>query len=154
MKTHQAVQAKLPLAATGELGSGEQLLVEEHLRACPDCAAELARLQQLIQGLHRLPEPRLPAYLLERTLKRVELQTAISAERRSENVLMMSAVVIGWLSNVAVWLLLSYVVGGGPWRWWAYLGVSTALSWSAAGVAVLLVSGLKKTERRSYAMAS
>jgi hypothetical protein len=66
----------------------------------------------------------------------------------------MSAVFIGWLSNLAVWLLLRYVFGGGSGRWWVCLGVSAALSWSAAGVAVVLLSGLKNAERRSYALAS
>jgi anti-sigma factor RsiW len=154
MRTHQSIQASLPLAAAGELSHEEQFLVEEHLRSCPDCRSEFARLQQLIAAFHLLPDPRLPGYLMERTLRRVEQQTANSKERRWENVLVAGAITVGWLSNLAVWLFSGYVFGDDSRSWWLRLAASTVLSWSTAGVAAVLLSYQRRIERRSYVLAS
>src|SRR5262245_28219233 len=154
MKTHEVIQASLSLAAAGELAQEEQLLVEEHSRSCSHCAAELARLQQLISGLQHLPGPALPAYLVQRTVTRVEQQTTSRAERRSESFLMFVAAFIGWGSNLAAWLLSRAVFGGGFGSWWIFVGASMVLSWSAAGVAVVLLGRQHSAERRFYALAS
>jgi anti-sigma factor RsiW len=154
MKTHQSMQASLPLAAAGELSREEQFLVEEHLKRCPDCTSEFARLQQVITELRFLPDPRLPGHLLERTLRRVEQQTANSKERRAENILLTGVVAMGWLSNVAVWLFSGYTLGNDYTSWWLRLAASMVLSWSTAGVAAVLLSCQRRIERRSYVLAS
>jgi anti-sigma factor RsiW len=154
MRKHRTIQGLLPLAAAGELSREEQLLVKEHLRSCPDCASELAQLQHLAGKLHLLPQPGPPSYLLERTLRRVEQQMTASAARRSESLLLIMAVSMGWLFTLAVWALSSYLLGGRDGSWWLCFVVSTVLSWSTAGVAAVLLSCQQRIERRTYALAS
>ena len=44
---HQRIRALLSLAASGALDSAEEMIVESHLRNCPECAAELEHWQTL-----------------------------------------------------------------------------------------------------------
>jgi anti-sigma factor RsiW len=63
-------QSQLPALLAGELTGWAERVVRRHFRRCPDCAAELARQEQVSAGLSalkaRAPDP--PADLLEELL--------------------------------------------------------------------------------------
>ena len=50
----------------GELPAAARAEFEEHLRQCPDCAAELAHLRKLSRLLGRMSEPRISSQVLDR----------------------------------------------------------------------------------------
>jgi anti-sigma factor RsiW len=54
-------QSQLPALLAGELTGWSERVVRRHFRRCPDCAAELARQEQVSAGLsalkERAPEP-------------------------------------------------------------------------------------------------
>lgn len=68
-------QSQLPAMLAGELSGWAERVVRRHVRRCPDCAAELARQQEVSVGLSALkestpePPPDLLAGLLEQARK-------------------------------------------------------------------------------------
>jgi anti-sigma factor RsiW len=54
----------------GELSAGDAAAVEEHLRTCPACRAELDALSRVRQLLRHLPPPEPPSGLVELLLIR------------------------------------------------------------------------------------
>ena len=64
-------QSQLPALLAGELSGWSERVVRRHFRRCPDCAAQLARQEQVSAGLSALkqrapaPPPGLLAGLLE-----------------------------------------------------------------------------------------
>ena len=66
---HDVVSALVGEYALGHLSREERLDVEEHVRGCAECAAELRDLSAVVQGLARAPEPVVPPpYLKQRVL--------------------------------------------------------------------------------------
>lgn len=49
-------QGQLPALLAGELSGWSERVVRRHVRRCPDCAAELARQEQVSAGLSQLKE--------------------------------------------------------------------------------------------------
>jgi anti-sigma factor RsiW len=82
----------------GELSAGEQAAVADHLAGCPWCREELAATTWPRGLLRRLPEPSVPAGLIERTL--------IHPRRR--------AMPLAWTAAAAAVLALSLVASGSP----------------------------------------
>jgi hypothetical protein len=62
----------------GELGSADAKLIREHLKDCPDCAAELAGLRELDRASRRLPAPMVPADLWDRIASRLPISVNTS----------------------------------------------------------------------------
>ncbi|NOX37145.1 MAG: zf-HC2 domain-containing protein [Calditrichaeota bacterium] len=52
----QVIQSLLPIYAAGETSSSEAQQVEQHLRTCPGCRAELLKYQQSLNALKRWPD--------------------------------------------------------------------------------------------------
>src|SRR5262245_59733347 len=61
-----------------ELTPEVQMQVEEHLRGCTACHAELAKLQQVTARLDQWQVPAPPASLVERTLARIGAEASDS----------------------------------------------------------------------------
>ena len=59
-----------------ELGGERAVMVREHIRACPECAAEAARLEKTLALLREAPMPSAP-YALSPTSRR-RLQRAVA----------------------------------------------------------------------------
>ncbi|MEW6073537.1 MAG: zf-HC2 domain-containing protein [Planctomycetota bacterium] len=57
MKACRVARGRIERAVDGRLAVEERFLLEEHLAACPRCAAEHARAAALAEALQRWPEP-------------------------------------------------------------------------------------------------
>lgn len=152
---HQRIRALLSLAASGALDSAEEMIVESHLRNCPECAAELEHWQTLAAGLRRLPTPQLSPVVLQRTLALVrEAQTAAD-ERRATLKVLTPLLALSWLSTILSWPLFKIASNGlrvilgihfePDWRVFAFFAVWT---WLAAAVAAALLSSHQRHDRR------
>jgi anti-sigma factor RsiW len=75
------VQMALQAYVDGELGAERAALVEQHLRECRECRAELARLQAVIAALETWPLVAEPAQLTDRIMRQVRPRPAPPAFR-------------------------------------------------------------------------
>lgn len=72
MARHEDIQALLPWYAAGSLAEGEAARVQEHLRDCPECRAELAWQRNLAATAPPLPAGLDPERALARLMPRLE----------------------------------------------------------------------------------
>lgn len=146
MNDHETVRAMLPLAAAGVLAAGELSTVEEHAAGCPACQGELEALRLYSRGLGELPQPRVPAGLLQRTLARVIQEHDAAADRRRHGVTLGVLTAFSWTIGIVFWTLFRIVAGDV----WKVLGIDLAdpvtwfwlsalLAWTTAGVAVVIL---------------
>ena len=145
MNEHAAIRELLTLAAAGALDEAGQRRVEEHLRHCPDCRAELAAWQRLTGALESLPTPQAPLGLVERTRRRMEIQAAARAEHRQTRNLLVWLTVFAWATTLMSWLGFRWIGE----RLASSLGisfVSLTMAWIlytlAAWLATALAAGL------------
>ena len=145
MNQHDETRDRLTLAAAGALDAEEQRQVEEHLRQCAVCRAELESWQRLTGALEALPTPQAPLGLVERTRRRLETQVLVQAERKRKRTLLLWLTVLGWASTLFTWPLFQFF---GPRLgdvldvssrglnqvWFAYIVVSWMISAVAAGL--------------------
>lgn len=78
----------------GELSPAAGAEMEQHLRECPACAAELARLRELSGLLDGLAEPGIPPRVLHRLHRRADDSSRIGIRRIAEVVCAAAAVVL------------------------------------------------------------
>lgn len=71
MKTHDEIRKLLAAYCGGDLAPDEQALVEEHLRSCPDCAADLEDLKTTLDLVRSTPTAEAPPWLATRIMARV-----------------------------------------------------------------------------------
>jgi hypothetical protein len=139
MNEHESIRELLLLAAAGALdGPGELRRVTEHAATCEVCRRELQVWSVYTEGLGRLPQPLLPAGLMERTRARIVEQRAAAARRR-ENALLLGALsLFGWISTLAFWTLARVFTGGV----WNLFGVNlvSALTWSLLSTVVVWIT--------------
>jgi len=147
MNEHEAIREILMLAAADALEDREQLRVERHLRECESCRRDMEIWRAYSYGLGRLPQPAVPPRLMERTHARILKERAEAAERRWNERVLVFLAVFAWLTGLTVWFLLrmlaggdlvvigTNLLGGRPW-----FVASTALAWSSAAVAALVLS--------------
>jgi len=141
MNQHDDIRDLLTLAAAGALDAAEQRQVEEHLRQCPGCRAELESWQRLTGALEALPTPQAPPGLVERTRGRLESQAVAGAQHRRKQVLIFTLTVCAWMFSVLTWLgfrMISGQVG-------QVLGVSSitlTAGWAAYTLVSWLMTGL------------
>jgi anti-sigma factor RsiW len=140
------VTGLLALAAAGALDAEEAGRVEEHLRGCPECAAEAAEWRRLAEGLRRMPSPRAPHALLARTVETIEERRVERAERAWNRAALAFAVAFAWTTAVVAWLVLDLLTGAlamrldrpvGPTAAW--YGAYVVAGWLAAGAAAVLL---------------
>jgi anti-sigma factor RsiW len=108
MNQHDKVRDLLTLAAAGALDAAEQRQVEEHLRQCSGCRAELESWQRLTGALEALSTPQAPLGLVERTRRQLEAQASVQAERKRKRALFLWLTVLGWASTLLTWPLFQF----------------------------------------------
>jgi anti-sigma factor RsiW len=144
MNEHAEIRELLTLAAAGALDAAGQRRVEDHLRQCSDCRAELAAWQRLAGALEALPTPQAPAGLVERTRRQMEKRAAAQAEHRWNRTALAWLIAFAWISTLLTWPLLQLFSGKlgelfdmAPGRmnqiWIVYIGVSWIISAVVAG---------------------
>ncbi len=152
---HDKIRSLLSLAASGALDSADELSVENHVRNCPECAAQLAEWQALAGGLRRLPTPQPSPFVLQRTVAIVREAQAAADERRATLRLLIPILALSWVSTLMSWPLFKFasvalrVMLGirfePDWRVFAFFVVWT---WLAAGVAAAMLSFHHRRDRR------
>jgi predicted anti-sigma-YlaC factor YlaD len=111
MNEHAEIRELLTPAASGALDDEGQRRVEDHLRECSDCRAELAAWQRLTGALEALPTPQAPAGLVERTRRQMENRAAAQAEHRWNRTALVWLTVFAWISTLLTWPLFQLFVG-------------------------------------------
>jgi anti-sigma factor RsiW len=111
MNEHAEIRELLTLAAAGALDEAEQRRVEDHLRQCSDCRAELAAWQRLTGALEALPTPQAPAGLVERTRRQMENRAAAQAEHRWHRMTLVWLTAFAWISTLLTWPLFQLFSG-------------------------------------------
>ena len=150
----QSVAEALALSAAGLLDPGEERMVREHIRECPECAARLEHLGAIAGTLSALPAPAPPAGLVARTQALAAAELAAAADRRHAGLAALAAAALGWLSWFVLWELYRMATGG--WQsvvepaWpgvWTWLAVSTAMACVAAPLAAALARARRREGR-------
>jgi len=152
---HDKVRELLTLAAAGALEENEQQMVERHIRECGECARELESWNALAGGLRRLPTPRPPAGLVERTRTLMVKHLAAEAERRWDLSLLVFAVLFAWTLTLAGWPIARLLTSGAA-SWldlsfrqaWLGYAAYTAVGWVSAGAAAVILGLRHRTSRR------
>lgn len=111
MNQHDDIRDLLTLAAAGALDATEQRRVEEHLRQCAGCRAELESWQRLTGSLEALPTPQAPLGLVERTRHRLEAHASMQTERKGRRILLLWLTVLGWATTLLTWPLFQFFGG-------------------------------------------
>jgi anti-sigma factor RsiW len=156
MSEHESMKELLPLAACGALDAQEQRRLEEHARECAECRRELEVWGVYAEGLRQLPQPPLPANLMERTRARVGQERATAADRRWDELMLGALALFAWTVGLTFWFVLRIFTGGalvimganlvrfGPWS-----AVSTVMVWLTAAVAALALGKRRRDLRRA-----
>jgi len=153
MNDHEEIRKLMTLAAAGALDAQEQRQLEEHLRGCAACAAELERWSDLAGALRRLPTPQPSPLVVERVRARAEAELAAYAEERSNFAVMFFLVLFSWTVTLATWPVVR-LVNEGMFGWlnlqqtWLGLVGYTVLGWLTAGVAAGLLGWRQRGARR------
>jgi predicted anti-sigma-YlaC factor YlaD len=155
MSEHDAIRELLPLAAGGALDAQEQRRIEEHARECAACRRELEIWAGYAQGLQHLPQPPLPAQLMERTRARVFQERATAADRRWDELMLAALALFAWTVGLTFWFVLRIFTGGALVilgtnlvRFGTWSAISTVLVWLTAAVAVLALGKRRRELRR------
>ena len=111
MNQHAEIRELLTLAAAGALDAAGQRRVEEHLRQCSGCRAELAAWQRLTGALEAMPTPQAPKGLVERTRRQMENRAAAHAEHRWNRTALAWLIAFAWLSTLLTWPLVQFFGG-------------------------------------------
>jgi predicted anti-sigma-YlaC factor YlaD len=154
MSEHESMQEWLPLAAGGALEPRELRRLEEHARECAECRRELEIWGAYAQGLRQLPQPGLPAQLIERTRARVWQERATAADRRWDELMLGALALFAWTVGLTFWFVLRIFTGGALVimganlvRFGTWSAASTVLVWLTAAVAALAL-GKRRRELR------
>jgi anti-sigma factor RsiW len=144
MKEHVEVQELLDLAAAGALDPEEQQRVQEHLRQCDACRADLNDWHLLADTLRMLPTPQAPPGLLMRTHRLVKARQLMKANNFGNLLFPCLLLAFSWISlllnyqlmrlinlSLAKWLNISTTA-----VWIAYIGISWLAAAAAAGFLV------------------
>ncbi len=154
MSEHESSQAMLALLAADALGPEEVIRVKRHADGCEMCRRELDAWGVYARGLSALPQPVIPAGLLERTRLRMTEHRELSAARREDNWMLAALVAFGWAASLTTWILIRTLTGGAL----SLLGVnlvnvvnwmllSTVLVWMTAAIAAAMLGRRSDLER-------
>ena len=151
---HEKIRFLLSLAASGALDSTDEMSVANHVRTCPECAAEFEHWQALARGLRRLPTPQLSPIVLQRTMALVREAQVVKYERRTTLKILAPILALSWLSTIFSWPLFKLASSAlgvfgihfePDWRVFALFMIWT---WLAAVVATALLSSQQRHDRR------
>ena len=150
----ESIAGMLALAAAGVLDAQEQRRVEEHARECPACRRQLEIWSGYAQGLKQLPQPPIPAQLMERTRARLIEERAAAADRRWDELMLGALALFAWTVGFTFWFVLRIFTGGALVimganlvRFGAWSAASTVFVWLTAAVAALAL-GKRRSELR------
>ncbi len=142
MKEHYVIRDLLTLAASGALDAAEQERVEEHMRRCEACRAELGGWTLLIDVLKGLPTPQAPPELVLRTRRLLAAYAIAGRERPGSRLLLAFLVVFSWVVTVLTWRFVGLL--DIPLARW--LDVSSTIIWivyiGATWLATVVAAGL------------
>jgi len=156
MSEHEAMRELLALAAAGVLDAGDQRRLAAHGQECSACRRELEIWSAYADGLHALPQPPLPAQLVERTRARILQERATVADRRWDDLMLGALALFAWTVGLSFWFLLRVFTGGalmimgtnlvqlGTWS-----VASTVLVWLTAAAAALALGRRRRELRRA-----
>jgi anti-sigma factor RsiW len=146
----------LPLAAAGALDAQEQRRLEEHARDCERCRRELEIWSGYSEGLRGLPQPPIPAQLMERTRTRLVQEHAAAADRRWDELMVGALVLFAWTVGLTFWFVVKIVTGGelifmgaNLVRFGTWTAGSTVLVWLTAAVAAVTLGKRRRELRRA-----
>jgi anti-sigma factor RsiW len=117
---HQDMQALLPWYAAGSLADGEAARLQQHLRDCPACRAELAWQRRLIETAAPLPAGLDQEGAMARLMQRLDGTPAASPAAKAPS--RFAGALLGWLR------------GPGDWKGWAIAAQAAAIVVLAAGM--------------------
>jgi len=153
MKDHSAIRHLLGLSAAGALDPREQRLVEEHLRRCGECRAEVSSWNRLAEALRDLPSPQAPQDLLLETRRLLEIHAEASREPRGNRIVLaflgMFSLIVMFLNCLFVhWLeiRLAHRLGVSSATTWV---ISMGVIWLATALAAGLIARLVRQEEKS-----
>lgn len=156
MSEHEAMAGLLALAAAGALDIGEQRRLEAHARECPACRRELEILSAYSQGLRHLPQPAIPAQLMERTRARLMQERAAVADRRWDELMLGALALFAWTVGLTFWFVARILTGGelvimgaNLVRFGTWTAGSTVMVWLTAAVAALALGKRRREMRRA-----
>jgi anti-sigma factor RsiW len=139
MTPHEAIRQSLALSAAGLLDPAGERRVREHVRECPECAAELDAFAALSAGLSALPAPPPSPDLLAHTQAMITAELAAQADRRRGAILATAGGLFGWILLLAGWQTYRILTGNSGLLVW--LVFSTIPSLLGAGAAAALLAG-------------
>lgn len=152
---HEKFRELLPCAAAGTLDAPEEARLAAHLAACPDCAADWERLQQLTSALRGIPTPRAPAVLVSRTILLAQHRLAEESARRTERRIMILVLAFSWALVAVSWPLAQFLAHGwlslfgfGFAQAWKSFAVFTGFCWLAGAAGAILLAARRNRERR------
>ena len=156
MSEHDAIRELLPLAAADALDEKELRRVEDHLRTCAACAAELDVWQRLERGLRRLPTPQAPTLLVERTRMQLRAQLAARQEHKSNAWVLGFLVLFSWTLVLATWPVFR-LLSSGTASWldlsfqsaWIAVAGYTLLGWVVGGATAVFIALRQAAARRT-----
>jgi hypothetical protein len=144
------------LAAGGALDGERQRRLEEHARACPVCRRELEIWNRYAHGLRQLPQPPVPAQLMERTRARLIQERAVTADRRWDALMLGALALFAWTVGLTFWFVARIVTGGelvimgaNLVRFGTWSAGSTVFVWLTAAVAALALGRRRRELRRA-----
>lgn len=151
---HNAVRKLLPLAAAGALSDAELQALEEHLRVCPECSAQLEQWRTLAADLRAVPTPSVPAAVAERT--RATVAAALLPGRAAPPWMMALVVVTAWGATLLGWPL-AHGATSAALEWlhlgwnatWTGLALYAAAGWLTAGAAGAVLVAHARTQERT-----
>jgi len=107
----------------GEIPAPARAAFEEHLKGCPACAAELARLRRLSQWIRGAGRPEMSSRALERWHRSVDLQPKITVLHMAEVFAAVAASIL-LLSSVWLWRISGARDAPGPIPVWETVAVA------------------------------
>ena len=151
---HNKIRAMLALSAADALEPNETEEVLQHVRACPQCSAEMEQWQLLSRGLRQLPTPQPSPDLVQRTCARAEARVIDEREHAWNRRVMISLVLFAWALTLTSWPIVRLVSGGllsmlDPRLNQSWLGFAgfTSLVWVTGGIAAVLLASYQRRER-------
>lgn len=155
MSEHESIRDLLTLAAAGVRDADEQRRVAQHVAVCEACRLELEGWQIYAHELARMPAPKMPKNLAERTLARIVSQRAAAADRRWDGVVLGVLALYGWTMVLVSWIVVRLFTGNilsllesGFLNILIWSGASTLFAWLTAAVAAVMLGGQRRAARR------
>jgi predicted anti-sigma-YlaC factor YlaD len=153
---HNRAQQLLEQALVEGLSTSDQAWLDAHLRECPGCSQEAARMQELIRSFRNVSVA-VPRDLVARTQMRVRLRAEQAAQASSNGALL-------WIITAASWVL-GVVSAPLVWRVFAWVGgeldlpklvlqLGFVLWWAVPGLIALAVVLYQRAMSRRFARPS